>query len=390
MNPSNGGPCQGIRNSVPQLAKMGVDTDVLCMDDPDSDFIKHDDFKIIPIGASKTSWAYHAGLKSWLNQHLAEYDAVVVHGIWQYHDYATNNVMKHLKAKGTPNLPKLFVMPHGMLDPYFQKAEGRKLKAIRNYIYWKLIEADVIENADGLLFTCNEEMRLAAQSFTPYKPKKTINVTYGIGSPPSFSDQFKTSFENICPQSKDRAYLLFLSRVHEKKGVDILLDAYQSAYSSHDENSLPLLVIAGPGMESEFGKSLKQKVENDGFLERNVQFVGMLRGDEKWGAMYGAEAFVLPSHQENFGIAVAEALACSLPVLISDKVNIHFEIAGANAGIIENDDRNGVEKMLKNWINTGSEERNAMGERAKELYEKSFDIESSAGKFLLEIQNNLN
>ena len=74
-----------------------------------------------------------------------------------------------------------------MLDPYFQTTKERKWKSIRNYIYWYLIEKKVIGEADGLLFTCEEEMRLASLTFKQYHPKSTFNVGYGINEPPMFN-----------------------------------------------------------------------------------------------------------------------------------------------------------------------------------------------------------
>jgi glycosyltransferase involved in cell wall biosynthesis len=191
-----------------------------------------------------------------------------------------------------------------MLDPYFQKAPERRLKAIRNQIYWKLIEQKLINRADGLLFTCEAELLLARETFTPYHPKRELNVGYGIQEPPAFTPAMRDAFLNKCPEIADKSYILFLSRVHEKKGADLLIKAYSSIRNSSSSK----LIIAGPGMETDYGKSLIQIVKED-HLEHSVHFTGMLSGDAKWGAFYGCETFVLPSHQENFGIAVVEALA---------------------------------------------------------------------------------
>src|SRR6202043_4224766 len=99
-----------------------------------------------------------------------------------------------------------------------------------------------------------------------------------------------------------------------------------------------------------------------------IHWPGMLLGDAKWGAFRAAEAFVLPSHQENFGIAVAEALACGRPVLLSDKVNIAEEIAEDGAGLMELDTAGGTERLLTRWIEMPAAERQAMGVRASECF----------------------
>jgi glycosyltransferase involved in cell wall biosynthesis len=104
----------------------------------------------------------------------------------------------------------------------------------------------------------------------------------------------------------------------------------------------------------------------------------MLRGDAKWGAFYAAEAFVLPSHQENFGIAVAEALACGRPVLLSDKVNIAADIAEDGAGLMEADTADGTERLLERWIALRDEEREAMAARALDCFQARYDMRENA------------
>jgi glycosyltransferase involved in cell wall biosynthesis len=106
----------------------------------------------------------------------------------------------------------------------------------------------------------------------------------------------------------------------------------------------------------------------------------MINGDVKWGALRTAEAFVLPSHQENFGIAVVEALACSTPVLISNKVNIWREIAEQNGGFVEEDTPAGTERLLARWLELAPEQRASMASAGPGIFEQYFHIDSAARK----------
>lgn len=385
MNPAVGGPCQGIRNAIPALSKLQVENEVVSMDSPDSPYLGGDPFKIHAIGKASGPWSYNKDLIPWLVAHFQHYDAVVIHGLWQYHSYATIKALNIYKKSNTGrNQPKIFAMPHGMLDPWFQKAKGRKLKAIRNWFFWKLVEGRVLNQVDGVLFTCEVELELAKGTFTPYKPKREINVSYGIPAPPSFAASMREAFSKKCPQPQSEPYFIFLSRINYKKGVDILIDAYDTIVQEAEAKGIliPNLVIAGPELETEFGQMIKAKVSNNPRLSHRVCFPGMLTGEAKWGAFYGSEAFILPSHQENFGIAVAEALACGVPVLISDQVNIWTEIKAGNAGLIENDNYEGVLNLFRNWLQLEHTQKTAMRSNAKMVYESNFAVEPAAAKFL--------
>ena len=107
-----------------------------------------------------------------------------------------------------------------------------------------------------------------------------------------------------------------------------------------------------------------------------VSWPGMLRGDAKWGAFYAAEMFALPSHQENFGIAVAEALGCGLPALISDKVNIWREVAADGAGIVASDTLAGTRQSLRQWLNLRPEQRAEFRQRAATTFMRRYTVDA--------------
>lgn len=329
MHPKSGGPCQGIRNINPYLAALGVDVEVVCTNSKEGEFQIEDDFIIHKVGKGKTAYQYQPLLLKWLNERIANYDVVVVHGLWQYHNLAVYKAIKKLKDNKKA-IPKVVIIPHGMMDPYFQKAPERRMKAIRNGLIWKFVEKKCLNAANAVLFTCQEEMRLAATTFKGYTPKKSINIGYGIQSPPQNKIEFEKAFQKACPAVVNKKYWLFLSRIHEKKGVDLLIRAYNTL--SKQNLALPELVIAGPNHSDFAQKMMQLAAENP-----KVHFPGMLQGAEKWGAFYGCEAYLLPSHQENFGIAIVEAMACSKAVVISKQVNIWKEIEAGNCGWILNE-----------------------------------------------------
>jgi glycosyltransferase involved in cell wall biosynthesis len=110
----------------------------------------------------------------------------------------------------------------------------------------------------------------------------------------------------------------------------------------------------------------------------------MLQGDAKWGALYGCDAFVLPSHQENFGIAVVEALACDRPVLISNQVNIWREIESARGGLIADDTPEGCVKLLSQWLQMSAEQKSELHPR--DCYRKHFEVRGATETFANALQ----
>ena len=140
------------------------------------------------------------------------------------------------------------------------------------------------------------------------------------------------------------------------------------------------LVMAGPADDA-YGQSL-QRIAREPGLAGRVTWTGMIQGDLKWGAFRAAEAFVLPSHQENFGISVVEALACGRPVLISDKVNIWREITADGAGLAEDDTPAGTQRLLARWLALTTAERQAVAARARPCFERHFQVEGVARHLL--------
>lgn len=389
MNPLTGGTCEAVRTSVAALNTLSIHAEVVSLDEPVALFLKQDSMSIHALEEGKGPWCYSAKLLPWLRENLARFDVVVMNGLWLYPSYAVWKAMAGLKKKTTTGntVPKIFIMPHGMLDPWFQEVNGRKWKALRNWIYWKLIEKKVINDADGLLFTCETELLLARNTFTPYRPKREINAGYGIKEPRSFSELMQQSFWAKCPEVRNQSYLLFLSRIHPKKGVDLLIQAYADVIPLGPEErvDMPKLVIAGPGLDTLYGKSILHLLDKNPQLKDMVFFPGMLTGDAKWGALYGCDAFILPSHQENFGIAVAEALACSKPVLISNQVNIWREIDAAGGGLIAANTPAGVKSLLKKWLGLTIDQKQVMGQRARIAFENNFHIKQVASRLLTAI-----
>lgn len=391
MDPKTGGVCQAVRTMVGSLEALKVQNEVVSLDSPQNNFTVGESFVLHALGPAKSPWAYSSELQPWLIKNIGKFDSIIIHGLWLYPSYITVKCLNQIRRNDKGLKTKVFVMPHGMLDPYFQKASSRKLKALRNKIYWQLIESNVVNKAEGLLFTCEEEKILARKPFKPYNPKNETVVGLGVEKPPAYKLEMQRAFLQKCPSVEKLDYLLFLGRIHEKKGVDLLVKAYIEKLAdwtkNDNETTIPKLVIAGPGLDSFFGQQIQKLTSLTASIDKYILFPGMLEGDAKWGAFYGCSAFVLPSHQENFGIAVVEALACGKPVLISNQVNIWREIKENEAGIIAENTQAGTIELVHEWKKALSDSKiKLMQQNAEFCYETYFAVGPAANKLFTALQ----
>ncbi|WP_240543640.1 hypothetical protein [Spirosoma foliorum] len=262
MSTITGGPGQGIRNMSIELKKLNVYEEILCLDDPKNLDDDNDSVFINAIGPSQGSWQYSAKLLPWFIENLPRFDVIILNGIWIYISYSLWRAINYLKANNYQHIPKFFIMPHGMLDPWFQKSSNRRFKALRNSIYWMLIEHRIIRDADALLFTSETELLLARKPFYPYRPKNEIVIGYGIQEPPQCNLDMLAAFRDSVMNTSDNKYILFFGRIHEKKGVDLLIKAYMRLRNDQDSVSriIPKLVIVGPGLDSVYGIGLQKLV----------------------------------------------------------------------------------------------------------------------------------
>ena len=369
LDPSVGGVAASVLALSRGLARRGHKLDIVVLDDSASPWLADIALPIHALGAGLTSYRYSSKLLPWLKKQGGDYDRVIVNGIWQYLSFAA-----WLRYAGS-SIP-YYVFPHGMLDPWFK--ETFPLKHLKKWLYWPWAEYRVLRNAAAVIFTSEEERSQARKSFWLYRCREKVSPL-GVEAPP-ISSNAKSEFLSRYPQLQNTRIFLFLGRLHPKKGCDMLLEAF-AQMRSNDSISL---ILAGPdqvGWESD----LRRQVTRLNLTNRIV-FTGMLEGPMKQGAFANAEAFVLPSHQENFGISVVEALAARVPVLISNRVNIWREIEADRAGYVESDDLAGTTRLLQRWIDTAPAEREMVRENARRCFEQRFEIDRAV-ESLLQILN---
>lgn len=378
VNPEGGGPIEGITQVSRMLGTMGHEVELVSLDTTKDAWVQNCPIKVHALGKGGRDFGYAPDYVRWLTRHGAEYDAIVVSGLWQFHGLGA---WLALRRAGVP----YFVFPHGMLDPWFKRAYP--LKHLKKWLYWPWAEYRVLRDARAVLFTCEEERRLARDSFWLYRCEERV-VSYGTAAPTGRPEQQRELFYARFPTLRGKRLLLFLSRIHPKKGCDVLVQAFADLVrrSVNGTAREPWhLVMAGPD-QTGWQRELEAEVERLGLAGR-VTFTGMLRGDEKWGAFHAADLFVLPSHQENFGIAVVEALSCGLPVIVGSGVNIWREIVEDGAGWMCEPATTPLARALRMWSESNEVARADMRVRAKGCFARRFEIERVARSLITALQS---
>ncbi len=329
LNPATGGPGEVVRQLCRAHAALGVTSEVVTLDAPEAFWLADWPVPVIAF-RGRGGYGWTPTLGPWLRSQAERFAEVFVHGLWQWQGAGTRRA---LQGTGTPYA----VFPHGMLDPWFR--EAFPWRHARKVGYWKLLESRVIRDADRVIFTSEEERQRGRDTFSPWRARGEAVLPLGTTRPPRDAEALRDLFFARFPALRGQRLLLFLGRLHEKKGCDLLVEAFRRV-------APPLhLVLAGPCANARYETELRARARG-----LPVTFTGPLYGDEKWAALAAAEVFALPSHQENFGMAVAEALASELPVLLSQRVNIWREIVEAGAGFAEPDDVDGTSRLLEQWL----------------------------------------
>ncbi len=356
-----------VRQLVGACERRGVQSDVVTLDPTADSRLADAGTRVFALGPSHGRYRFCRRLAPWLERNAGGYDAVVAHGIWQYQSAAVARWARRTDGA-------YFVFVHGALDPWFQRQYP--LKHAKKALYWSAVERRVLGDASAVFFGLAEEMHRAQLSFTRHSRNEEV-VPMGVAAPDGESASLREAFLKDRMHLRDKRILLFLGRLHPVKGCDILIDAFSLVRETDDRLHL---VLAGPD-EDGWADSLVRQSRRRGVSDC-VTWSGMLTSDERWGACLAAEALILPSHFESFGMVVPEALACGLPVLLSDKVCLWREVSEAGAGLVREDTVTGVADLIATWLKMPQDEKESMRVRACQCFVDRFDIRRTADVFL--------
>jgi glycosyltransferase involved in cell wall biosynthesis len=303
-----------------------------------------------PIGPASGRLRWVGGMRERLRPLVERADVVHVHAVWEE---IQHRAASEAWRAGVPTV----ITPHGMLDPW-SLAQGRVKKAL----YLSLRFRRHLKRAAAIHVTARQE----------YQDMKPLGLTAPAVVEPLGVDlgEFrelpaKGWLRARLPGIGGRPIVLFLSRIHPGKGVELLVPAMARA-----ETGGAVLVLAGPE-DPAYGRTIRRLVGQHGLGDR-VFFTGMLHGSERVSAYVDADLFVLPSFHENFGIVVAEALAAGCPVVVTESVNAKDYVRAGKVGEVVTTEVGPLAAAIQRWMTDEPLRRDAAG-RAGAFAVEHFD-----------------
>lgn len=298
------------------------------------------------------AYKYSSPLAEWLDAHVQEFDAVHIHAVFSHACLAAANACRRLRVP-------YIIRPLGTLDPW-----SLKQKRLRKILFWRLGGKRMLEGAAAIHYTSMPEKNLAEDALGL---KRGVVIPLGIElDSPERSEKTEGTHEEK-PLS-GQPYVLVMSRLHRKKGLELLLPAF-ARLVKQTEFAGWKLVLAGDG-EAQYVDSLRRLAHESGG-NGSIVFTGWVEGAPKRAWLQGASLLALPSYQENFGLCVVEALSYGVPVLVSPHVNLAKEIESAGAGWIAQLERGALESKLAESLGDDAARRQR-GARGRELVRRHF------------------
>lgn len=358
LSPGSGGPTTVVTGLAAGQSAAGLDVTICTTDstragdDPAvaRDLIRrleHTGVTVHQFSVDFRPLLFSRGMGSWLHRNLARHDVVDVHGLYRF---PLTYSAYRARQLGVPYV----IRPHGALDPFLYRQSSVSLPLKR--LWERLFDLPNLHAASGVHYTTEEErdrvafLNLGAPAFVvpngldwgrfeALPPRGAFRAGHGIGDAP---------------------LILFLGRVNFKKGIDLLIPAFTQVRQHHPGS---ILAIVGPDNEG-YGSQVRRWIRDAG-LDESVRLVGPIYGQAVLEAYVDADVFALPSYTENFGMTVVEAMACAVPVVISDQVNIHREVSTAGGGLVTPCDVSAVASAIQTLL-ADRAKREAMGVAGRE------------------------
>lgn len=370
LDPEYGGPVEVVTGLTQALAKKGVEVSVFAPSGNDKG-IYTSNLEGVKVRFFLTDffskfWLSHSpSLAKTLMKEASSFDLIHIHEIWHHPSYSA------YRAARSARKPFIITI-HGELEPWCLRH-----KAFKKKIYSVLIQRKILKEASALHAITKEEVNNIS-SFVANK--NVLHVPNGLNPEQWKQLPGRALLENLYPQVKGKKVILFLGRIHPKKGLDILARSFGKI--SREQKDVCLLIV-GPN-DSEYQNKVEKMIETEGILDK-VIFTGMLTGHAKMAALSGADIFVLSSYSEGFSIAILQAMICGLPVIVTHQCNFP-EIEEIKAGVVIDPNVDQLTDSLTKLLNK-PQLCKEMGENGRRLIIERFTWDKVAAEMINSYEN---
>jgi glycosyltransferase involved in cell wall biosynthesis len=364
-----GGPSQMVLGLSAALARLGEEVTIITTDSngdtgqapldvPLGVAIEQNGYQIRYFRCSPfRRYKFSLDLFSWLHSHARDYDIAHIHCLFSPVSSISASIARFHQ------LPYL-LRPLGTLDP----ADLRKKRQLKK-LYTAVLEKPNIAGSAGIHFTSDQECRISDRFGV-----KTNDIVIPLG--------VELPGEAINPRESldipdDKPVILYMSRLDPKKGLDILLPSLQTLLDKGID--FHFVLAGGNPQDPDYEKRIQTEFTTS--LNKHCTIAGFVTGGLKRGLLEMADIFVLPSYYENFGIAVAEAMAVGTPVVISNGVDLYPAIQQTESGWITAPTREGVTLALETALENAGE-RQRRGDNARQLVQDRYSWDSIARQML--------
>ena len=362
MDPKRGGPVSVLLNLAAEQVHSGQSVTIVStnLDQskraayPPNTIISQKGVEIGYFASEYPALNFSQALGCYLNSELQNIDIMHIHGLYRFPSSYAGYIAR---KKSIPYIMR----PHGALDPYLFRRSDKNLFLKR--LWERFFDLPNLNAASAIHYTAEEERHLAG--FLQLKAPSFI-LPNGIDWAAFETLPDAGSFRRD-HQIEARPLVLFLGRLHHKKGLDLLIPAFRQVQRAVPDARL---AIVGPASSATYEKQVEGWIQEQGLAEA-VHRVPFLEGRALLQAYVDADVFVLPSYTENFGMTVVESLACETPVVISNRVNIHHEISQAEAGLVTDCDSGQVADAVIRLLRDESLRRR-MGANGRKLVQERF------------------
>jgi glycosyltransferase involved in cell wall biosynthesis len=290
-------------------------------------------------------YKFSLGLLQWLAKHAKEYDLAHIHALFSPVSSLAATVAR---SQGLPYI----LRPLGTLDP----ADLQKKRQLKQ-LYAAVLERPNLAGAAAIHFTSDQEAKISERFGTL---SRDLVLPLGV-KPVAQNLQARQAIRDRYQIPDRRPLILFMSRLDPKKGFDLLIPALQQLVT--EEQDFHFVLAGSNAQDPDYEQQISQQIQGSALAERTT-IAGFVSGEQKAALLQAADLFVLPSHYENFGIAVAEAMVAGVPVVISDQVYIWEQIQQSESGWVCDCTVPGLVAQLRQAL-ADPQERSRRGENAQ-------------------------